>query len=84
MSVKTPTSWSAHALRTRPGIPSGPAALRVLTRLRVLLRSASESVNPGLLVGNADWCILCTHPIHATTYPTDWCILCTHPIHATT
>ena len=42
MSVNTPASWSAHALRTRLGMLSGPAALRGLTRLKVLLTSASE------------------------------------------
>ena len=44
MSVKTPASWSAHARSTRPGNPSGPAALCMLTCLKVLLTSATESV----------------------------------------
>ena len=33
MSVNTPDSWSAHALRTRFRMPSGPAVLQGLTRL---------------------------------------------------
>ena len=50
MSVNTPASWSAHALRARLGMPSGPAALRGLTRLNVLLTSAAVKANPQVLV----------------------------------
>ena len=42
MSVNTPASWSVHAPRTRLGIHSGPAALRGLKRLNVLLKLATE------------------------------------------
>ncbi len=45
MSVKTPASWKAHALSTRPGIPSGPTALRMFTRLKDRVMSATESVS---------------------------------------
>ncbi len=31
MSVKTSASWKAHALSTRPGMLSGPTALRMFT-----------------------------------------------------
>ncbi len=43
MSVKTPASWKAHALSTRPGMPSGPTALRMFTRLKDRVTSATES-----------------------------------------
>ena len=42
--VKTLASWSAHARSTHNGNPSGPAALLMLTYLKVLLTSAAESV----------------------------------------
>ncbi len=41
----TPASWKAHALSTRPGIPSGPRALRMFTRLKDRVTSATESVS---------------------------------------
>ena len=46
MSVNTPASWSEHGLRTWLGLPSGLAALQGLTRLNVLLTSATENESP--------------------------------------
>ncbi len=42
MPVKTPASWNAHARSTRPGMPSGPTALRIFTRLKDRVTSATE------------------------------------------
>ncbi len=42
MSLKTPASWKAHALSTRPGIPSGPMALWMFTRLKDRVTTATE------------------------------------------
>ena len=54
MSVNTPATWSAHALRARLGMPSGPAALRGLTRLNVFLTSAAVNERPHVLVAGRD------------------------------
>ncbi len=43
MSVKPPASWKAHALSTRPGMPSGAMALRMFTHLKDRVTSATES-----------------------------------------
>ncbi len=42
MSVKNPASYNAHALSTRPGMPSGPTALRMFTHLKDRVTSATE------------------------------------------
>ncbi len=42
ISVKTPASWKAHPLSTRPGIPSRPTAFRMFTHLKNRFTSATE------------------------------------------
>ncbi len=42
MSVKTLANWNAHARSTRPGMPSGLTALRMFTRLKDRVTSATE------------------------------------------
>ncbi len=44
MSVNTSDSWCAQSFSTRPGMLSGPAALRGLIPLRVLLTSAVDTL----------------------------------------
>ncbi len=51
MDVNKPVSWSAQDLRTRPVIPSGPAAFLTFTLLSSLRTSSSDRVNT--------WSLLC-------------------------
>ncbi len=44
MEVNKPASWSAHDRRTRPVIPSGPAAFLMFTLLNSLRTSSSDTV----------------------------------------
>ncbi len=44
MSVNTSDSWCAQSFSIRPGMLSGPAALRGLIPLRVLLTSAVDTL----------------------------------------
>ncbi len=44
MSVNTSDSWCAQSFNTRPGMLSGPAALRGLIPLRFLLTSAVDTL----------------------------------------
>ena len=60
MPINTPASWSAHALRARLGMPSGPAALRELTRLNVLLTSTAVKESPHVFVaGRVSGTVFC-------------------------
>lgn len=47
--VRIPASWSAHALITAPGIPSGPAAFLGFTALKFFLTSCSWRERGGVL-----------------------------------
>ncbi len=44
IEVNKPASWSAHDLRTRPVIPSGPAAFLMFTPFSALRTSSSDTV----------------------------------------
>ncbi len=67
ISVKTPASWKAHALSTRPGIPSGPTALRMFTRLKDRVTSATESVS-GLTSSAAAAAALSVCNVHSSWF----------------
>ena len=58
MPVNTSTSWPVHALRTQQGMPSGPAALRGLTRLNVLLTLATEESLQALIAGRVSGTVI--------------------------
>ncbi len=65
ISVKTPASWKAHALSTRPGMPSGPTALRMFTRLKDRVTSATERVSgltSSAAAAAALLCVRCYQP----------------------
>ena len=53
ISANTPASWCAQVLRTRPGMPSGPVALRIFSRWKALQTSASEMVRGLAVIGSA-------------------------------
>ncbi len=61
MSVKTSVSSTAQSLNTRPGMLSGPGALRALILLRDLLTLSEDSIitwSPG---GGGVFCAVVPH-----------------------
>ncbi len=56
ISVRTSVSCAAQSLRTRPGMLSGPAALRGLILDRVFLSSAGDRQSAQSLGGVGSFC----------------------------
>ncbi len=61
ISVKTPASLKAHALSTWPGMPSGPTTLRMFTRLKDWVTSATKRES-SLRPQECSLCVRCYQP----------------------